>query len=295
MDLKTDLPAMSKRIEEFILHSMKDLKRDGAVLGLSGGLDSAAAAMLCVRSLGKEKVHLIYMPERDSNPMHGKHAKGLSDHLGSKLGVINISKVIRAANTYKILPIGLVPGWKLRRWLVDYGRKNLINHNDERIFVDRLAPEGNSWMARGNAYGMSKHRLRMVLLYQYAEIRNLMVVGAANRTELMTGTFCKWGIDHCADIMPLLHVYRSQLEKMAEYMLMPDFIRNKPSDPDLYPTTINKGELLGGFEIADNILFNLENNVGKEELYKIYDQKVVDHIYMLFGTSRHMREAPYHL
>jgi NAD+ synthase len=62
-----------------------------------------------------------------------------------------------------------------------------------------------------------------------------MVVGAANRTEWLTGTFSKWGIDHCADIMPLLHLYRSQLEKIAEYIHVPEPIRKKAADPDVMP------------------------------------------------------------
>ena len=70
--LKTNPAVMCKEIEDFIRDSMKKLKRNGAVIGLSGGLDSAAAAMLAVRSLGKEKVGLLYMPEKDSNPIHGK-------------------------------------------------------------------------------------------------------------------------------------------------------------------------------------------------------------------------------
>jgi NH3-dependent NAD+ synthetase len=46
---------------------------------------------------------------------------------------------------------------------------------------------------------MAKHRLRMVLLAYRADIDNLMVVGAANKTEWLAGTFSRWGCDHCAD------------------------------------------------------------------------------------------------
>ncbi|MHA1483072.1 MAG: NAD(+) synthetase, partial [Candidatus Heimdallarchaeaceae archaeon] len=58
----------------------------------------------------------------------------------------------------------------------------------------------------------------MVKIYQYANQHNLMVVGAANKTEWLTGTFCKWGVDHCADIMPVIHIYRSHLEEIAKYL-----------------------------------------------------------------------------
>ena len=116
------------------------------------------------------------------------------------------------------------------------------------MLIDRLNPEEDSWLTKGNAYGMSKHRIRMVVIYQFAELRKLMVIGAANRTELLTGTFSQWGIDHCADIMPVLHVYRSQLEEIAEYINVPDYIRSKPSDPDILPTNLNKGEMMAGLK-----------------------------------------------
>jgi len=295
LNLQTDTASFCEQIENFIRDSSWNLKRSGAVIGLSGGLDSAVTAVLTVRSLGKENVHLIYMPEKDSNPIHRKHAKRLATHLGIHLNIYNISSIIKATRTYKILPLGLIPGRKMRIHVIEFGRKKLLRHNDERILIDRLEPEEDSWIAKGNAYGMTKHRIRMVVIYQFAELRNLMVIGAANRTEFLTGTFSKWGIDHCADIMPVIHIYRSQLEEIAEYINVPDYIRNKPSDTDLFPAKLNKGAWLGGFQIADHILYNMENNIDKNELYKVYDKKIVDLLFSLHESSMHMRKSPYHL
>jgi NAD+ synthase len=64
---------------------MENLHRDGAVVSVSGGLDSAVAATLAVRSLGTEKVHLLNLPERDSKPIHKEHARLLANHLESPL------------------------------------------------------------------------------------------------------------------------------------------------------------------------------------------------------------------
>lgn len=295
LKLETNTEIICEKIEEFIRDCLSNLGREGAVLGLSGGLDSAVTAMLMVRSLGREKVHLVNLPDRDSNPVHRRHAKRLAEDLGIDLEVINISPALRAAGAYRTLPIWLVPFRKLRAGLVTYGRKKLIQHNDERIFNDRITADGHSWMARGNSYGMAKHRMRMLMIYQYAEVRNLMVVGAANRTEVMTGTYCKWGVDHCADVMPVMHLYRSQLEKVADHIQVPNYIRNKPSDPDLYPTEIDKGEFLGGFENADQILYNLENEAEKEVIFSAFERKTVEQLEELFKLSASMREAPYHL
>jgi NAD+ synthase len=293
--LLVDPPKLCKIIEEKIRTTLKSLNRDGAVIGLSGGLDSAVAAKLTVRSLGADKVHLVNLPEKDSKKIHRNHAKQLADHLGIRLKVKPINSILRSTGTYKLLPLRFIPGRKLRTKLVEFGRNQYIPKNGESILIKRLKPKENSWLAKANAYVMAKHRIRMVILYQYAEVRNLMVVGAANRTEWLTGTFSKWGVDHCADIMPLVHLYRTQLEQLAKYIQIPKYIRNKAADPDIMPTIDNKGDMLNSFKLADQILYGMENNIDKNTLCQEYGEKNVELIYTLWEFSKHMRESPYHL
>jgi len=121
----------------------------------------------------------------------------------------------------------------------------------------------------------------MVVLYQYAELNNLMVVGEANRTEWLTGTFSKWGVNHCADIMPVLHIYWSQLEQIAEYLEIPDFIWEKNADSDIIPRINNKGQLLSSFSLVDQVLVASENGFKVSELYEIYGKNNVDQILSL--------------
>lgn len=73
-ELQLNLPNACMDIEDFIRKILQKMKKDGAVVGVSGGLDSAVTATLTVRSLGKENVHLFNMPERDSKPIHKRHA-----------------------------------------------------------------------------------------------------------------------------------------------------------------------------------------------------------------------------
>lgn len=284
-----------EEIEVFISTTMKKLKRDGAVIGLSGGLDSAVAATLTVKSLGNEKVHLLNMPERDSKKLHQKHAHRLAKHLGTPLHVKRITSILKATETYKLLPLRFIPTRSWRARAVKYGRTHFLRDNGEKVLQDRLEPKSNSWIARGNAYSVAKHRIRMMILYQYAEVRNLMVVGAANLTEWLTGTFSKWGVDHCADLMPVMHLYRSQLEQLADYLNIPDYILSKPADPDIIPGLSSKNELLGGFQVSDPILHNLENHVSKEELYNNFPNENVDQLIALWKSSQHMRISPFHL
>jgi hypothetical protein len=125
----------------------------------------------------------------DSNPAHRIDAKRFTDEMGITLQIRDISSILRASKAYKALPLWMFPSRKIRARLVTYGREKLIRHNDENILLDRIVPQGNQWMTRGNSYGMAKHRTRMLVVYQYAEMRNLMVVGAANRTEWLTELF----------------------------------------------------------------------------------------------------------
>lgn len=294
-ELEVNPQIASEEIEIHVRTMLKKLNRDGAVISVSGGLDSAVAATLTVRSLGVKRVHLLNMPERDSKPVHKKHAKLLADHLGAPLTIKNITPIVCASGAYRLLPLGYIPSQWIRKKIVDFGKTKYLDGNQDNILANRLHPEPGTWVAKGNAYAVAKHRLRVVMVYQFAELNNFMVVGAANRTEWLTGTFSKWGIDHCADIMPLMHLFRSQLEQIADYIQVPAPIRNKRADPDVMPGIDDKGDMLGDFATVDQVLYALENNQQRDHLIQEYGHELVTRCFELFELSRHMRESPYHL
>jgi NAD+ synthase len=274
----------------FLSRKMKELGRAGIILGLSGGLDSAIAACLAVRAVGPENVTLLNLPDRDSKAEHIRDAHTIAGELGIELHTIDLSPILKQMGVYALLPIGALPGQAMRSVLVRLG-KSLAGPDD--LLERRLHPEPGSWVARGNAYTLAKHRLRMVVLYQQADLHGLMVVGAANRTEYLTGTFSHWGIDHCADVMPIRHLYRSQLPALAAYLGVPAAIRSKKADPDLLPGIDDKEALLGSFEDVDQILWGLEQRVGQAELARRYGKALVDRIAALMELSGPMRETPY--
>ncbi|MFX0181763.1 MAG: NAD(+) synthase [Candidatus Hodarchaeota archaeon] len=294
-EIALDAPAVCNEISNLLKSMIKILNRDGAVVSVSGGLDSAVAATLTVHSLGTEKVHLLNMPEKDSSPIHRRHVKQLAEHLNVQLTIKSITSILKATGTYRLLPLRFIPTRRLRERVFSYRRSKMSSEDEEDILVNRLRPIANSWVAKVNAYAMSKHRTRMLVLYQYAEVHNLMVVGAANRTEWLTGTFSKWGVDHCADVMPLIHVHRSQLDELAEYLQIPKSIRTKAADPDIVPSFSNKEELLGNFATVDKILYGIEKKITKDELCRIYGKILVERVFILQELSKHMRESPYTL
>lgn len=282
-------------IGSFIQDRFTKLNRKVAIVGLSGGLDSSLMASLAVRCLGKNQVKLYYLPERDSKPLHRRHATQLSQQLSVKLKVIKITPALRALRVYRLLPLSFFPGQKLKAWAVAYVKKQLLSRTDGEFLSARLTATGGSWVARANAYVSAKHRMRSVLLYKEAEHSQGLVIGAANKTEWMTGTFTQWGCDHCADLMPLLHLYRSQLIPLAEHLGLPEEIIHKKADPDVLPGLDDKGKLLGSFKEADLILWGLENQIPLSDLEERFGKEKVNYIQTLVDNSAYYRETPYSL
>lgn len=282
-------------ITRFIKGMMEDIGRDGGVIGISGGLDSAVTAALAVRALGPDKVLLINMPERDCNRIHQKHAKMLAKSLGCKLIRRSVTNVLFASRTYSLLPIQFIPLRILRKKIIKCARDHIIKNEPQSLLLARLRTKAYSWEAKANAYAMSKHRVRMMMLYQFAEVRNLMVIGAANRTEWCTGTFSKFGVDHCSDIMPIIHLFRSEVEELASWLEIPEYILEKDADPDLLPGLDDKQKLLGNFEQVDKILMGLERTNDLTLLNQDFNPELVEKICGLKTLSEPMRLSPYRL
>lgn len=292
--LMLDLEEEVERITRFINGKRRELNRDGVIIGLSGGLDSAVVAYLTRRSISPDKITLLYLPERDSKKIHKNDAYLIAESLEIELRIVDISQSLKVLGVYDLLPFRFVPGNNLKNILVKVG-KAVEKINQFNLLTARLKPKGGTLVAKGNAYGMIKHRMRMVMLYYEANIHNLMVIGAANKSELLTGTFSQWGCDQCADIMPIIHLYRSQVEDLAEYLEIPEKIRSKPADPDIMPGLESKEVLLGSFRELDLILHGLENNFSLEWLYIEFGKDKVKRILELLRLSEFMREAPYTL
>jgi NAD+ synthase len=232
-------PALADRIAGFIAETTHGLGRGGALIGLSGGLDSTTTAALSVRGLGADRVLGLIMPDRESDPAHTRAARGAGDWLGIRTETVDITAQLEALGAYDF-PLSRLPGRRLRAAAVRLAHGLLRAWPGVRPFIDSLTGSEGTILAGASASFRAKHRVRMVTAAYRAERAKLLLVGAANRTEKLTGVFCKFGIDHCADIMPIGPLYRSEVLRLAEALGVPEDIRTSPPDPGIVPGVRDK-------------------------------------------------------
>jgi len=192
----------------------------------------------------------------------------------------------------KILSLGKLKGALIRKAYHFYERKT-----GKLPFLESLSgfkdKEYSSYLAKGNAYYRVKHRLRMILLYLYAELENMLVVGAANKSEYKIGYFVKHGCDDATDIMPLLNLYKTQVRELALYLNIPARIIEKPPSPDVMPGLADDEEVIRiSYEKMDLILLALKKGWKPSDIVKNLGVKEEEVIYIkdLMQKSEHMRK-----
>jgi len=99
--LEIDCKSEVELICEFIRQELRDMKRDGIVIGLSGGIDSALSAALCVEAVGKDKVFGLILPEKESNPVSAEFAARHAEKLGIETETVDITPTLEAFGTYR--------------------------------------------------------------------------------------------------------------------------------------------------------------------------------------------------
>jgi len=104
------------------------------------------------------------------------------------------------------------------------------------------------------AEGNLKARIRMAILYYFANVEKRMVVGSGDRSELAIGYFTKYG-DGGVDILPIGGLYKTQVRLLAKHLGIPEEIAKKESSPRLWPGHSIREELGMDYDEIDTILY----------------------------------------
>lgn len=308
-ELKTELEIVCQkeesRIIEFIQTTIKKIHKDGAVIGLSGGLDSSVCAYLLTKALGKGKVLAVLLPERDSSSINHQHAHLVADSLGLETIEHDMTTTLQEIGVY------------------DIGLKKLESEKDEAKYV-RMTNIGTKLFFGGYldhdllsacygeetsvkwklyekiekksinnsfAFNLSKVRLRMVYLYFYANQRKYAVIGTTDNSEYSTGIYCNYG-DGANDIQILRHLYKTQIKQLAQFLQLPPEIINKPHSGDLYGNLPHTVMLGMSYENLDMLLLAMEKNYPDEKLKEIVPKNGVESVKQLKRVADLIRKFP---
>jgi NAD+ synthase len=288
-----------------------NMKRGGAVVGTSGGIDSAVVAALCSKAFGPEKMFGVLLPDKDSSPDSAALGKELAATFGYEYVTENITNGLDGAGCYtrrdeaiaRVFP-DYKPGWKAKIVLPT----NILEKSRFNVFrLTVTAPGGEPQTKRLPlkeylqivAASNMKQRIRMLTLYYHAERLNYAVIGTGNKNEHMQGFFVKYG-DGGADIKPIAHLFKTQVFQLAEYLGVPKGICERTPTTDTYPDEQTQEEFFFGlkFKTMDLMWYALEHKVPIDEVAKVMNlqpeqiQRVWDDIEQKKKTTEYLRMEP---
>jgi NAD+ synthase len=279
--LVLDVAAETERICTAIrAQVLRRLRRRGAVVGLSGGIDSSVTAALCAKALGSKNVLALFMPERDSDPESLKLGRIVAERLGIEAVLEDISPCLAASGCYARRDAfirRLVPefgeGWGCKVTIANtlagegYNLTKLVvrgPNGEERTL--RMPLE--VYLGIVAATNM-KQRTRKQIEYYHADRLNFAVAGSPNRLEYDQGFFVKNG-DGAADFKPIAHLYKSQVYQLGEHLGIPEDVRLRPPTTDTWSLAQTQDEFYFSlpYRQMDLCLYGLNNAIAAEDVAK---------------------------
>lgn len=308
-DVETAVDKIAKKLQQDVLHNFK---RNGAVVGISGGIDSSVCMALSVRAFGADKTIGIIMPEKDSSP----DSEDLALELAGKFGVKTIKEEItNALNGFRCYERRdeavkrVFPEYEPKTYKMKIGiRQSGLYNNLPPIFILTIIDEKGNQQdkilhARDYlqivAASNLKQRSRMSILYYHAEALHFAVIGTPNKHEQEQGFFVKYG-DGGADVMPIGNLYKTQVYQLAEYLGIPESIIERTPTTDTYSASQTQEEFFYQlpFKLMDIFWYGYENGYSAKEVSGIMGE-TEDRIEALFRnfdrkrkTTDYLRMAP---
>jgi len=287
--------------------TFRNFKRKGAVIGLSGGIDSAVVAELCVRALGKDKVLGLLLPEKESNPISLEYGRKQAEKLGIETVFVEITKQLESLNLYdrrnavikRIFP-EYNESYKfhvtLPQNLLEKDRINFysITIEDNNGARQNRRVSSSDWLEISACQNI-KQRMRMIQLYYFSEKNNYIVAGTTNKAEIKQGFYVKFG-DGGVDIEPIGHLYKTQVYTLAENLGVIEEIIARPPSPDTYslPVTDKEFYFCLDYDFLDLLLYAYENKVPIHQISNALDLNEVQ-LKRVFKDFKAKERATWHL
>jgi len=299
--LRIDPAVETGRIVAGIRDAVFDrFRRRGAVVGVSGGIDSSVVAFLCVRALGRDRVQVLLMPERESSGESLRLGRLVAESLDAGSVVEDISPILEGARCYQRRDAAVrevVPeygeGYKCKIVLPgpsDASRYSIFSVVTESPGGEtkkaRLTPDAYLAIVAATNF---KQRARKMIEYHYADLLQYAVAGTPNRLEHELGFFVKNG-DGAADLKPIAHLYKSQVYALAAWLGVPAEIRTQVPTTDTYPLEQSQEEFYFTvpLEQMDLCLYGMTRDIGAAELAGLagMDAEQVERVYGIIRSAR---------
>jgi NAD+ synthase len=309
--LKIDSEAEIERICDFIREHVRTMKREGLVIGISGGIDSALCAELCVKTLGNDRVFGLILPEKESDPRSAEYAKKQAEKLGIAHETVDITPALEAIGTYDKrdhFVKRLVPEYTSEHKLKITLPADLLSRDAYNFYTLTIDDgKGHTKQARLDKTSLNgivaatdtKQRTRMIHLYYYAEKMNRLVCGTTNYSETVQGFFVKFG-DGGVDIEPIAHLYKTQVYQLSAHLGVIEEIQERAPSPDTFNYGVSDEEFYFRipYKELDYLLWAWENQIDIKDVCKVMDlaEEQVSRAFRDFSAKHkataHLRELP---
>jgi NAD+ synthase len=255
-ELAVDTRVARRIMVDFVRGQLRQAGFERAVLGLSGGIDSAVVAFLVAEAIGPERLLCVLMPYRTSSPESLADARDVVERLGCASLVVDISRIV------------------------------------DGYFGEHSGSSGDSppsSLRRGNFMA----RARMAVLYDQSAAWGGLVVGTGNKTEVLIGYTTHFGDDACA-FDPVGDLYKSQLRQVAVDLGVPEAIISKPPSADLWPGQTDEAEVGTSYAELDRLLYwMVDRRRSPSELVdRGFDPGFVERVGRMVAGAEFKRQVP---
>jgi NAD+ synthase len=265
-ELAIDTGVARRVIAEFIRGQLRQAGFERAVLGLSGGIDSALVAFLVAEAIGAERLLCVMMPYRTSSPASQADAEAVVAALGCSSELVEIT--------------AMVDGYFGADGETGDGGAPGAGGADARRA---------SALRRGNFMA----RMRMATLYDRSVSWRGLVVGTGNKTESLIGYTTLFGDSACA-FNPIGDLYKSQVRQLSAAMGVPEAVIRKAPSADLWPGQTDEAEADFSYPLLDRVLFwRIDRRRSVDEMVAMgFDRALVERVDRMVAGAEFKRQVP---